>query len=105
MPWEVRGQRAYYYRSCRRGRRTGRVYAGTGVAGEKAAAADAAERARREAQTREQKDALKQQQAVDALIGQAVAGTQLLLRAALLAEGFYQHQRGEWRRRRHGRPG
>ena len=37
---------------------------------------------------------------LDAALGQVCQGADLLARAALVASGFRQHKRGEWRKKR-----
>jgi hypothetical protein len=95
MAWEqVRGRR-YYYRSKRDGKRVGRVYVGPGLAGELAAEEDRLKRARQEKEKAE-RICLRAAQS-----GLAAYDTEmeLLLRSSLLAAGYYQHHRYEWRQR------
>jgi len=100
MPWEQRGDRRYYYRFKRVGRRCVRVYAGTGQVGEQAAIEDAAVRADREARSAKLRAIKEHYRSLDALTRQAVDEIELLLRATLFTQGFHLHDRSAWRRRR-----
>jgi hypothetical protein len=97
MGWD-RGR--YYTRSTKVNGRVVREYIGTGRAAELAAQLDALERERR----RRHADALRRQKeelsALDAAMRALAERTDLAARAALLAAGYRQHKRGEWRRRR-----
>jgi hypothetical protein len=98
LAWEKQGPRAYYYRSERVGDTVRRVYVGTGEAARRAAAEDAAAKAKRQADQAE----LARFQAT--LAGPSrvheEAGHQLrvVTEAALLVLGCYQHH-GQWRHR------
>ena len=91
MGWD-RGR--YYTRSTKVNGRVVREYIGTGRAAELTAQLDALERERRR---RRQKEELS---ALDADMRALAELTDLAARAALLAAGYRQHKRGEWRRRR-----
>jgi hypothetical protein len=96
MAWE----RGYYYRSHKEGGRVIREYVGRGRVAELAAQLDAIERERRE----DERAALRAERAelsdLDAVLEQVCQEVELLARAALVAAGFRQHKRGEWRKRR-----
>ena len=100
MAWAWRGNRRYYSRSVRDGGRVTKAYVGTGLLAEFHAAQDAEQQAEREAT----RAAWRQQQAdMDAIDAQVKAWWDVstgLLKAALYAEGYYQHDRGTWRKRR-----
>jgi hypothetical protein len=103
VAWAWRGNRRYYYRSVRNGRHVTKEYIGTGPVAERCAAMDAEQQAEREAQ----REAWRQQRAaMDAIDTQLEAwwdaGT-TMIKAVLCAEGYYQHDRGNWRKRRPGR--
>ena len=106
MGWETRsGSHGRYYTRTRRvGNGYRREYIGTGPAADAIAALDAQARAER-AIARDQLQALiardRQADAVGAALDQAV---EALAHAALVAAGFHQHARGEWRRRRGSKP-
>src|SRR3954453_3031151 len=89
-----------YSRSVREGGRVRRVFFGKGPVAQMAALLDDERRCQRQARARawraEQprwEAAAARQRALDDL-------GEMLARAALLAAGFYQHDRGAWRRRR-----
>ncbi len=101
MPWARRHGRRYYYRSVRTGSRVRNVYLGSGPEAEAAAAEVERrkhDRVAARAATRAERDRFEEGlsflQALSSLVD-------LLLLAALYAEGFRRHRRGEWRRRRH----
>jgi hypothetical protein len=57
---------------------------------------------RREARVRRRRDREGEERVLQAL-QQLIDITTLLAHATLLVEGFHRHDRGQWRRRRHGR--
>ena len=99
MAWEQRGPQTYYYRSVRRNGHVTKEYVGTGPL----AALYAAEDAERQAQRQAEAEAWRQERAaLDALDRQIDAwwdASTVLLKATLYIEGYYQHDRGEWRKR------
>ena len=101
MAWERQGR--YYYRSRKVGGRVVREYVGTGEVAELVAQLDALERERRE----EERDARRAEkarlEALDAPLDQLNDLADLLAHAALVAAGFRQHKRGEWRKKRGNR--
>ena len=101
MAWEQRGTQRYYYRSVRRNGHVTKDYLGTGPL----AALSAAEDAERHAQRHTAAEAWHQEQAaLDALERQIDAWwdmSTVLLKTTLYTEGYYQHDRGEWRKRPH----
>jgi hypothetical protein len=101
MAWEQRGPQTYYYRSVRRQGRVTKDYLGTGPL----AALSAAEDTERQAQRQAEAEAWRQERAALEAVDQQIdawwnAG-RVLLKATLYAEGYYQHDRGEWRKRPH----
>jgi hypothetical protein len=90
----------HYYRSVRVGQKVKRVYVGCGEKARLAAAVD------EHCRLRQQMDRCKlgadreRWEAACATLDELIAVTDLLVTAVLLAEGFYQHHQGEWRRRR-----
>jgi hypothetical protein len=97
MGWE-RGR--YYTRTVRRNGRVCRVYVGKGPVAERAAAEDARHKAERQS-ARDAARAERQRQ--DAAAGPLdLLGVWLdeLGRATLLAAGYRQHARSQWRKRR-----
>jgi hypothetical protein len=101
MGWVQQGRQRYFYKSLRFGRRTTRLYLGNGEAAEEAAAEIERRRVERQARA----DALRQDEerhaAAAAPLEELCELSDLLMRATLVGEGFHQHDRGEWRRRRH----
>src|SRR5438132_1121731 len=100
MSWEVRGNRRYYRRKRRIDGRMVKVYVGTGPMAEREAELDAQRRAKREAE----REAAR---AAEACCNEALTPVEevtklidLLMRATLISEGHYQHDRGAWRTRR-----
>ena len=97
MAWDKRG---YYYRSERDGRRVRRMYVGAGRAGEIAAQLDALAREERWLKALDLRDEKAELDALDAPLNELNDVADLLAHAALLAAGYHQHKRGEWRKRR-----
>jgi hypothetical protein len=100
LAWETRFGRRYYYRGRRVNGRVHKQYLGRGPEAEAAAKEDAERhtriRAERDAHRAEQqacKDVLENVEAFD----RQVRG---VVKATLVAMGFHQHARGQWRRRR-----
>jgi hypothetical protein len=102
MSWEQVGQRRYYYRHKKVGGVPHRVYLGAAhsPAAELAAAADDLRRLQREVQARERKAEQDHLRQAETPLLELCLGTEQLARAALLAGGFHQHDRGLWRIRR-----
>ena len=100
-PWERRERGGLYYtRSRKEGGRVVREYVGCGILGELAAQLDAEERQRREEQAARWRDEQAELDALEAPVAELSEALDLLVRAALLASGYHQHNRGEWRLRR-----
>ena len=100
MPWQQQGNKRYYYRSLRLGGRPVRRYVGGGQAAELAAAADDLCRLTRAIHARERRAEQERLAAAAAPLLGLCNVTDDLARAALLAAGFHQHDRGAWRRKR-----
>ena len=101
MSWENReGGGRYYTRSHREGGRIVREYVGVGPVAELIAQADALERERREEEARAWREEREDLDALDARTRELDEFAELLTRAALLAAGYRQHERGEWRKLR-----
>jgi hypothetical protein len=100
VPWEQRGAKRYYYRNLRRRGAPRRQYVGRGDSptAELVAAADALRRVQRAIERRERHAEQARFQEADRPLQQLCAGTDVLTRAALVAAGYYQHDRGAWRR-------
>ena len=100
MSWNQRGSGRYYYRSRREGKRVFREYYGRGPAALAVAELDAAERDQQKAPAAQEAAERKRFEEADSLVNQWIATARLVQKAVLVSEGFYQHQRGEWRRRK-----
>ena len=96
MPWRQKGNKRVYYRSVRVDGRPRTIYVGPGMIGETAAAAVQLRRVQREQLREKQQQIIAHSSSVVDLNGQLES----LTRAALVAAGFYQHARWQWRRRR-----
>jgi hypothetical protein len=100
MGWDKHGTRRYYTRSHKKDGKVTRVYFGNGAEAELAAALDKSRRERKQAERQAlQADRKRWDDACDTL-DSLIAFSDLLVEAKLLAEGFHQHDRGQWRRRR-----
>ena len=101
MGWEKRERGTRYYtRSRRIGDRVLKEYVGTGPLAELAALQDKAKRLRREEEERAWKREREDLERLDGTAGKLCELAELLTRAALLAAGYRQHHRGEWRKPR-----
>jgi hypothetical protein len=99
VSWEQRnGGGRYYTRSRRERGRIVREYVGAGPIAELAAIQDEAERVRREEKARAWREEREDLDALDGTAGELCELAELLTRAALLAAGYRQHNRGEWRK-------
>jgi hypothetical protein len=103
MAWE----RGYYYRVRRENGRVVREYMGRGRPAELMADLDALEREKGRQEARLDAEALRKEKAkldaLDADIEALIEATDVLAHAALVAAGYHQHKRGEWRKRREHR--
>ena len=98
MGWDK--DRRYYTRSRRENGRVVREYVGGGKLGELAAQLDAIDREKRAAERAAVRAEREEIDALDAPLSELDELADLLVRAALLAAGFHQHNRGNWRKRR-----
>ncbi len=97
MGWD---KARYYTRSKKVNGRVVREYVGTGRVAALAARMDTLEREKREADRAALKAERARLDALDAPLNDLNDLAELLAHAALLAAGFHQHKRGEWRKRR-----
>ena len=97
MGWDKRG---YYYRAQKVNGRVVREYVGSGRLAELAAELDQIERQQRMLEHADMKIERDNLDAIDATLEELNNVANLLARAALLAAGFHQHKRGEWRKQR-----
>jgi len=77
-----------------------REYIGVGALGEIAAYMDALERHQREEKAALWREERKRLESLDALTEELSEAAEVLAKAALVAAGYHQHKRGEWRKRR-----
>jgi hypothetical protein len=90
----------YYTRSKRVDGRVVREYLGTGRVAELAAQLDALERGKRQLAAQAQRGEKAERAALAAECKTLTETADLVACAALLAAGYHQHKRGEWRKRR-----
>ena len=102
MPWTRRGRHRYFFRKRRVGGRVVRRSLGRGPEAQLAAALDAQKQREREAEWARRRRERGRWDAKTETVQRLIEVSDLLVRAALLAAGFHQHERGAWRRK-HGR--
>jgi hypothetical protein len=90
----------YYTRSRKVNGRVVREYVGKGRVAELAAQTDALVREQRRLDALARRGEKADLAALDAELKALSEATDRLARAALVAAGFHQHKRGEWRRKR-----
>jgi hypothetical protein len=90
----------YYTRSKKVNGRVVREYVGAGRVAELAAELDALERKRREAERAAFRSVRAEVDALDGPLNELHNLADLVARAALVAAGYRQHNRGEWRKQR-----
>lgn len=101
MGWEKRERGTRYYtRSKRVNGRVTKEYIGTGPIAELFAFQDEAGRQRREEEARAWREEREDLEHLDGTAGDLCELAELLNRAALVAGGYRQHNRGEWRKPR-----
>jgi hypothetical protein len=101
MGWEQRERGGRYYtRSYREGDRVLKEYVGAGPIAEIAAKRDEEERLRREEEGRGWRARCEELEALEEPVEELCEVSDLLARAALIAAGYHQHHRSEWRERR-----
>ena len=96
MGWD----RGYYYRVRKVNGRVVREYVGGGRIGTLAAELDELNRQEREAEREARRREREELSALESSLDRLDELADLAARAALLAAGFHQHKRGEWRKRR-----
>jgi hypothetical protein len=100
MALERRAGRVYYYRSRRVSGRVVKEYAGCGRVATLAAELDGLDRDERAIDHEREKAKRDELAALDGPLAELDELMNLLARAALVAAGYRQHHRGEWRKRR-----
>ncbi len=104
MGWEKRERGgSYYTRSRKVNGKVRREYIGGGILGELAARMDALERQQREEEAALWREERERLEALDGLTEELNEAAEMLAKAALVAAGYHQHKRGEWRKRRGNR--
>jgi hypothetical protein len=98
MAWDKTGR--YYSRSRKVNGRVVREYVGSGRVAELAARLDAIAREKRRSESSALRHEKAELEALEADVQAFSDMTDVLARAALLAAGFHQHRRGDWRKRR-----
>ncbi len=102
-PWEKRERGGLYYtRSRKEDGRVVREYVGSGPSGELAAQADAELRQRHQEERAVRKAERERLEALMEPVEELCKAAEVITRAALIASGYRQHNRGEWRKRRGG---
>jgi hypothetical protein len=96
--WDKGGR--YYTRSKKVRGRVVREYVGTGRVAELAARMDELDRQQRRDDAREWREQKAELESLDDTLQELAELTDLLARAVLVAAGYRQHKRGEWRKRR-----
>jgi hypothetical protein len=100
MGWDrPRGGGCYYTRSKKRGGKVIREYVGGGSVGELAAAADALQRAERQARAEARRANQVRWQAALGPLMDLCNGTSLLVKATFFCAGYYLHARTSWRKK------
>jgi hypothetical protein len=103
-PWERRERGGLYYtRSRKEGGKVVREYVGGGVLGKIAALEDEYERRRRKGEASLFNEECESLDALLAPIEELCEAAEVIARASLVASGYHQHNRGEWRKRRERR--
>jgi hypothetical protein len=101
MGWEKRARGGFYYtRSHKVNGRVIREYVGRGPRAELAASTDAVKRLQREEEAKAWRQERESLETVDQALEKLCEAVEIVSRAILLAAGFRQHNRGEWRRQR-----
>jgi len=101
MSWETRGGRGRYYtRSRRVNGRVIREYIGSGELAELIAEMDEILRIKRDAERAAWRAEKERLQRLEQPLEELDRICNLLVKTSLEAEGYYRHNRGEWRKRR-----
>jgi NTP pyrophosphatase (non-canonical NTP hydrolase) len=82
-----------------------REYVGTGPLAELVAELDAEEHCRRQEEQARWKEEREHLDALAAPLEELCEVAEVIARAALIASGYHRHNRGEWRKKRHGQRG
>ena len=100
MSWETRANgRKYYTRSRLVGGKVQREYVGCGSIGELAESLDLIERAEREMKANAIREVKLQAELMDERLREFESLVECIGRGILIAAGYHQHKRSEWRKR------
>src|SRR5262249_40603970 len=99
MPWSIRGDCKYFYRTCRVGSRVTHIYLGAGEAAVQAATEIERRRAERVPRAEAARHHRQQYEKAASTPAEAAPLTDLLAKGTLIALGYHQHDR-TWRKRR-----
>jgi hypothetical protein len=102
MPWSHRGNRRYFYRSCRVGQCVTKEYLGSGQAAEEVAADIERRRIERLAEANSARQYEQDHAQASAPLEELTQWAELLMKGTLLGLGYHQYDR-KWRRRRGAR--
>ena len=100
MGWKQINGRLYYYRTVRDGGRVRSKYLGSAESGALFAQLDSLDREEREVKRAEERAERERAEAEDRAVAEWFDQVEVLAQAALVAAGYHQHKRGEWRKRR-----
>jgi hypothetical protein len=100
MSWETRANgKRYYTRNYRVGGRIQWEYVGGGTAGELAAKLDAIDRESRLLEAESIREERRQAERIDESLAEFEVLADYICRGLLIASGYHQHNRSEWRKR------
>jgi len=99
MAWEQRGNKFYYYRKVRKGKRVVSEYVGAGDMAKLLYILDASDQEERENERQVWKEKHSEFQTTDVEIAQLNKILRNLVLATLLVSGYHPHK-GQWRRNR-----
>jgi hypothetical protein len=103
VAWETRQRGGRYYtRSRKQGGRVVREYVGCGAVAQAIARLESLDRERRARERAEDRVEGERLRAADRTLRAACRELELWTQVLLLAGGYHQHRRGEWRQRRGG---
>ena len=103
MGWENRRNGSYYYRKERVGSRIISSYVGNGHTAELIGQLSSAFRSEKQLEQQMQTAEIEAMKAEDRALDELLNLAAELMKAELIAEGFHQHDRGEWRKSRNAK--
>ena len=102
MGWKTINGHRYYYRSVREGDRVRTEYVGGGELGSLAALLDREDQVEKELSRVSEREDREADDEVEKALDDLTAEARRQAEAFLNSQGYYQHKRGEWRKRRGG---